>query len=74
MSERNIRADGSDGSDHQFELSDCYDPVNGFGKLCPDCGKRFGEGAFIYHQCGPKKTSIMEEVAKKAVQNHKFWR
>lgn len=54
--------------------SEFYDPVNGFGRLCTKCGRRFGDGAFIYYQCGPKKKTIMEEIAENAVKNHKFWR
>ena len=64
----------SDEPENEVKQPNCYDSVNGFGKLCADCGRRFGEGAFIYHQCGPKKISIMEEIAKAAVRNHKLWR
>ena len=74
MSEQDIRSDGSDGTENEFKLTNVYDPINGFGKLCPDCGRRFGDGAFIYHQCGERKPSIMEEISKAAVRNHKFWR
>jgi hypothetical protein len=70
MSESNIRADNKP----EIELSDVYDPVNGFGKLCPDCGRRFGDGAFIYHSCNAPKKFIMEEIAENAVRTHKFWR
>ncbi len=74
MSERDLRLDTEDEAETAPQFSNCYDPINGFGKLCTKCGKRFGEGAFIYHQCGPKKKSIMEEIAEKAISNHKFWR
>jgi hypothetical protein len=74
MSERDLRLDTEDEAETALQFHNCYDPINGFGKLCAKCGKRFGEGAFIYHQCGPKRQSIMEEIAEKAASNHKFWR